>query len=326
MASWSNVPPVEARFLDHRSSEKKEVTAVRVLARTAKGPRDLQQDAYAWVGVGRSEGGGRLCCVLADGMGGVAGGGLASRLAVSAALQSLYPSLLTASEEQWEDPRFHRSALRTAFTYASAVLATAARGAPALEEMATTLAVTVHIGSGVLVGHSGDTRVYAYGEQLQLLTRDHSAAWPLVESDLVAVSELRHVGTRSALTRFVSAGSAGLEVTVHRATKGTSFLLATDGFWGLFDTAELGALMEPLGEHAPSAPGSPEDVAEHLFEEAMRRKPEDNVTFILVAPDGPRRGRRTERYPGVGGSSVFVRTEKEEESHGAKGVPVRRTR
>jgi len=231
---------------------------------------------------------------------------VASRLAVSAVLQSLYPVLLTATDEQWADPGLNRSALRAAFAYASSAIAEASRGDPSLREMATTLAVTVHVGSRMVAGYSGDTRVYAYGTDLKLLSKDHSAAWPLVESGAVELSELRHVGTRSMLTRFVSAESASLEVAVHQAPKDTSFLLATDGFWELFDSSELEALMAPLGGGA-CYQGAPEDVAEQLLSEALSRKPEDNATFILIAPDSARR-RRTGRYPCVERSSVFVRT------------------
>jgi protein phosphatase len=293
---------------------------MRVLARSLKGSRELQQDAYGWVAVGCSESGVRLSCALADGMGGVEGGGLASRLAVLEALQNLQPSLLAGTNEQWEDPRFQTAVLRAAFAHAAATIAAACRGTPALAEMATTLTVTVHFGSRVVVGHSGDTRVYVCGERVELLTRDHSAAWPLVESKTVEPSELRYVDLRSTLTQYVSAESYRFDVTVHRPQGETSFLLATDGLWELFDGPELEALMKPLGGKEPLTQPTAREVADELFEEARRRKPEDNASFILVAPDGHRH-RATGTYPGIAGSSVFVRTE-EEERHGEERVPV----
>jgi serine/threonine protein phosphatase PrpC len=78
--------------------------------------------------------------------------------------------------------------------------------------------------------------------------------------------------------------------------------------------------MKPLGGKEPLAQPTAREVADELFEEARRRKPEDNASFILVAPDGHRH-RATGTYPGIAGSSVFVRTE-EEERHGEERVPV----
>jgi protein phosphatase len=180
--------------------------------------------------------------------------------------------------------------------------------------MATTLTVTLHFGSRVVVGHSGDTRVYAYGERLELLTRDHSAAWPLVESKTVEASELRYVGLRSTLTQYVSAESYRFDVTVHRPQGETSFLLATDGLWELFDGAELEALMKPLGGKEPLTQPTAREVADELFEEARRRKPEDNASFILVTPEQAPGG-RTGPYPRPGAPATFVRVEREEENH-----------
>jgi serine/threonine protein phosphatase PrpC len=146
-----------------------------------------------------------------------------------------------------------------------------------------------------------------------------------VESSLIEVSELRYVGSRSMLTSFVSAESAEFEVGQHEVTQEASFLLATDGFWELFDVPELEALMEPLGRSAALGRKSPEDVADDLQKETLRRTPMDNATFILVAPDERGRG-RTGRYPCVGGMSTFVRTQKEEVSRGADAVSLRPTR
>ena len=279
---------------------------MRVLARTYKGPRDLQQDAFAWEEMGRADCGPRLCCCLADGMGGVHGGGVASRLAVSAVIDSLHPSLMAVADDQWRDSGFYGAAIRTALARAGAILGDASRGDPSLEQMATTVAIVVQVGSFVLVCYSGDTRVYAYEEHLELLTKDHSTAWPLVESELIDASELRHVGTRSVLTKYLGPDCVEFETTTHDAGTGASYLLATDGFWELFDSRDLERLMAPL--RSSHRQGNPEDVADSLLREAEEREPADNATFILVTPGAGTSG-QTVCYPYPGRPHAFVRTD-----------------
>jgi protein phosphatase len=248
--------------------------------------------------------------ITADGMGGLEGGGVASRLALQALLQCLYTSLLLATETQWQTPEFCQAAVRRAFDYAGAVLREASSGEPRLSRMATTVAMTIHVGSMVLICHAGDTRVYAYADHLELLTKDHSAAWPLVESGLIELSELRNVTTRSSLTRYLSADSTDFEVRAHDPEEQASYLIATDGFWELFSTDELDDLMRSV--HHRDGAADLEAAADQLQEQARRREPEDNATFILIAPD-QRGSTGTGRYPCIQEQPAFVRTDGKEQ-------------
>jgi serine/threonine protein phosphatase PrpC len=288
---------------------------MHVTVRSDQGPRETQQDAFAWEQVGRPEGEVRLCCVLCDGMGGTTGGGVASRLAAVTVLETLHRPLLTATDDQWRDGRFCRAILRSAMDSASAILGQVSRGDPGLAELATTIALTIHLSSAVLVCHSGDTRVYAYGNRLRLLTRDHSAAWPLVDSKVLSVSDVRHMGTRSTLTKFLDSQSAEFDASLCKGGEGASYLLATDGFWELFDAAELEALLAPCGEQGnPWSGVSAEEIANRLQEEARQRPLADNASFILVTPEQAS-GERTGPYPRPGAPATFVRVEGEEENH-----------
>ena len=222
----------------------------------------------------------RLACVLADGMGGLRGGGVASRIATDALLSSLQVSLLQASDKQWRDRAFGRTTFCSAFYHAAACLAELSEGDTDFSKMATTVAMTIHVGSSVFICHCGDTRVYVYEDDLTLLTKDHSAAWGLVESGAVTLSELRHVGTRSMLTRFLDREGADFEISSRSTGDESAYLLATDGFWELFESEELAKLMRPLR----NPDGEPQRVADILQREARRREPEDNATFILLCP------------------------------------------
>ena len=292
-------------------------SAWRVEARSETGPRDYQQDAFAWQQITCSGGSARLCCVLADGMGGLAGGGLASGLAARVLLERLQPHILLAGDEQWQDASFCEAALRSAFSYARAVLKEVAAAEPALADMGTTAAVTIHTGSQVIVAWSGDSRVYAFGEGLELLTRDHSAAWALVESGKVSASELRHVGTRSILTSYLGTDCDDVEVICRSDGPGKAYLLATDGVWELFDEGELEGLLRPLTR--PSQSADLGVLADSLLAEVVRRGPADNATFMLVAAQRPAQG-RTGAYPCLRRLPAFVPAFREEVDDDGKGT------
>ena len=283
----------------------------RVAARTNSGLREYQEDAYGWMQMKQSESDFRLACVLADGMGGAPGGGVASRLAVSTILRNLTPYLLRTSGEQWEDIAFCRSVMESTLAYTAAVFSDVAKGEPRLEEMATTVAVTIHTGSRVIVYHSGDSRIYACGQQFKLLTKDHSAAWEFVESGDVSPSDLRHIPTRSMLTRFLRSDTSGFDMISHPDADGMAFLLATDGVWELFDVDELDELSRALRK--PHV--APDSVADNLQAELLRRGPDDNATFMLVARTPSTRG-LAGRYPHIENFPAFTKAYKEEDRHG----------
>jgi len=300
-----DIPKIDSRSIQKPSAES---PRWQVAARSEQGPRDYQQDAFLWQEIQGFEDRPRLCCVLADGMGGVAGGRLASRTAAQAILEHLIPSLLSGTEGQWRDPAYQERTIQAAFDRAGAVLRRLADAATEFEEMGSTVSVTVHLGDQVIVGWAGDSRVYALGRGLELLTRDHSVAWELVESGSVSPSELRHVGTRSMLTRYLGPDCSNAEIIRWRSRGDRVYLLSTDGFWELFDVEELEHQLRP---NRPDELADPEALADRLVEEWGRRGPADNATFILVSTRTKVR-ERTGRYPCLRRLPAFVPTVEEE--------------
>lgn len=282
-----------------------------VECRTEEGGRDYQQDAFGWTRLAGPGGGERACCVVADGMGGVKGGGVASRLAVSTILRCLYPPLLLERDGKWKDRGYCDAAVRSAFSDASAIFGLAADGCPKLEQMGTTIALVIEAGSTVLVAHSGDSRVYALSDSLELITADHSVAWELVESEVVDASEVRNVGTRSVLTHSLTADGAEFDTALLDAGEAVAYLLATDGLWELFDTSELEDILLPVKDGGDAA-----RVADELMDDALARGPDDNLTFLLFVPE--RGGRpQTGRYPCPSRMPFFTPVDTGEETHGA---------
>lgn len=108
-------------------------------------------------------GGGRLV-VLADGMGGMANGAMAARLAVDAAVRDIVSSPRRPAEQ----------ALRSAFDAAQAAIAAHRKAGHRIG--GTTLTVKLQRNGLVLVGHCGDSPAFLLRNgQLTRITSDHRA-------------------------------------------------------------------------------------------------------------------------------------------------------
>lgn len=203
---------------------------------------------------------------VADGMGGHAGGEVASRIAVET-LDRLGSGRPTPSEE-W---------MRQAIAEANrAILEQAARSA-ALRGMGTTLtAVVVGEAGRATIGHVGDSRAYLLRSgRLALLTCDHTVAQRYVDEGRLGPVEARVHPMRHLLTRALGARRrVEADVVKTELEPGDLLLLCSDGLTGMVPDADLEALLS-RGEPLP-------ELARRLVEAANLRGGEDNVTVVLV--------------------------------------------
>jgi PPM family protein phosphatase len=210
---------------------------------------------------------------VADGMGGHAGGRVASRLAVAAvraALDADGRDAVAADE------------LAAAFAAAGASLAEAARATPAYAEMGTTLAAVALAadGSGCTVAHVGDSRVYRLrGRALELLTHDHTWVQQQVDAGLLTPSQARRHPRAPLLLRVLDARGGGApDIAQIDLEPEDTLLLCTDGLSGpVFDEDIAAILARPL---------PPETLARDLIDAANARGGPDNITAVVIQPTG----------------------------------------
>lgn len=192
--------------------------------------------------------------VIADGMGGAAGGAEASRIAVRS-----FASVMLGSSAEEPSERIVRG-----FEAAASEVFEASRANPQLADMGTTMTALCLHGDRAIVGHVGDSRcVVVRAGKLLRLTEDH------------AVVEPRHL-----LTRCLGAGREREDVDVVDADShpGDVFALMTDGVWGeLDDATTLHWLKQP--DVGSSARG--------LVEAAFEAGSTDNATVVVVRLTGP---------------------------------------
>jgi serine/threonine protein phosphatase PrpC len=198
---------------------------------------------------------------VADGMGGLSGGGVASRIAVESIRDQAAPGM------DW--PRAMAAADRAVSEAASVGM-----DGPG---MGTTLVALQVEGNRWRVAWVGDSRAYRIAAGIERLTRDHSFVQELVDSGILAEDEARDHPQRNIITRALGDidGDAGLVgVREGRLSPGETFLLCTDGLHGLLGDEEIRRI-------AVSA-GSPQEMADALVQAALNAGGTDNVTVIAV--------------------------------------------
>lgn len=147
----------------------------------------------------------------------------------------------------------------------------------------TTTAVIMVFGAGTgFIAHVGDSRAYLVRNgEIRQLTEDHSMVNELVRSGKMTFAEARASRHRHVITRAV-----GLYPTVQPSLAtvdvlpGDRFLLCSDG------------LSDCVAESQMAEQGSGQDLetaAESLVQAALDRGGPDNITVVLLDPEGGQR-------------------------------------
>lgn len=126
-----------------------------------------------------------LLMVVCDGMGGHAGGAVASRIAVDCIIDSI-------SNADMGNPR---EDIKDALIKANRAILKCGMKQPELRGMGTTACVVYIKCSKVWYGHIGDSRIYYYcaeRRKLYHLTKDHSVVQTLVDQGLITQEEAEH--------------------------------------------------------------------------------------------------------------------------------------
>ena len=216
--------------------------------------------------------------VICDGMGGAAGGEVASRVAVDAFLESCKASLNAGALAG------HRltpeQALCHAAVVANAAVMARVAAEPELRGMGSTL-VAAHVeGRRLHLVHVGDSRAYLIrnGECAQL-TVDHSYIEEQVSRGLMTRETANASPMQSVITRAVGiqegfepdSSNVGIE-------NGDLVVLTSDGLTRYVENAEIARIV--LGKSEPQEPLDTR--CEHLVNLAKKRGGSDNITCILL--------------------------------------------
>lgn len=206
--------------------------------------------------------------VVADGMGGLAHGDLASSVAVTAVIEHL--------QAAGHAPDI--AALSAALSVANRRVHESAQAAATL--MGTTAVLLALDHDRCLIAHVGDSRAYRFHRgELSLLTRDHSMVQDMVERGLLSAAAARQSPSRNVITRAVGLDAAfEPDVQEVQIAPDDLVLLCSDGLWDMLDDERIAAVLAGCGAGRAGL----ERVVDTLVDEANETGGLDNITVVLA--------------------------------------------
>lgn len=212
---------------------------------------------------------------VADGMGGMAAGDLASSVVIQK-LSELDQDVPTAAMIDVLDDTVEA---------ANRELHDGVTAHPELRGMGTTLTALLFSGRTIAMVHIGDSRAYLLRDgRLRQVTKDHTYVQMLVDEGAITQEEASHHPHRSLVTHVLQGDPIEPSYAVREAIRGDRYLLCSDG---LSNVVRMETMAEVLREYR-----DPESCAERLIDLALRAGGPDNITAIVAdVVESPERDR-----------------------------------
>jgi protein phosphatase len=218
--------------------------------------------------------------VVADGMGGHAGGEIASAEACDQVFAMVKRGAAAIAALRAKDTEETRAAARrvveAAIQAATYMIFGIADQDPARKGMGTTLSCLLYVGPVVVVGQVGDSRVYLVrdGQPIQI-TEDHTLIQMHLKSGAITAEQAKTATYGNVITRAVGINDyVEVDTFALEAKAGDRFVLCSDGVHGYLETPE-----ELLGLcHGRTR----DDCVKALVTHALVRGGKDNATALVV--------------------------------------------
>ncbi len=232
--------------------------------------RETNQDSYAILR--RADLGGKrdALLVVADGMGGVKGGEIASRTVA----ETVPEAILRHNGDGIKGSSLLAEAIQTANEQVLAQNNAEARSET--QRMGTTCVAAILEGSALVVGNVGDSRAYLLHQgRLFQITQDHSQVWRQVQSGQMSREEARSSKHRNVVTRMVGLNEE-LETDIFplNLTEGDVLLLCSDGLSSEIADAQIARVL--------AGSSSPQEASERLVNAALEAGGSDNITVVVL--------------------------------------------
>jgi serine/threonine protein phosphatase PrpC len=211
---------------------------------------------------------GRHLFIVADGMGGHAGGDVASAIATKRLAEADTDYAVAEDAEQ---------ALRSAMIAANSLLAETVFEHSELTGMGTTVSGILRVGDQIALAHIGDSRIYRFRDgELEQVTADHTFVQRLVDSGRITAEEAAVHPRRSVLMRVLGDVDAAPEIDtkILDTQPGDRWLLCSDGLSSYVTEDRLGAILGSVR--------SPQDAADRMVKESLDHGAPDNVTVVIA--------------------------------------------
>jgi protein phosphatase len=220
--------------------------------------------------------------LVADGIGGRAGGERASTLVVQEATHYLLGAAKWFFRLEDPDEHVRLRLLREALERIDRHMIEEGLENPALAGMGTTLTAVSIVGTEAFAVHVGDSRAYHFHEgRFEQMTTDHTLTQEFIDKGLMTPEQARGHRLHNVLTNALG-GKPGVDADIIklRVSSGDKLLLCTDGLTDMVSDERIAALL--------AQPVHPEVTCGALIDAALASGGTDNVTVIVAAIDaGP---------------------------------------
>ncbi|MDO5746250.1 MAG: protein phosphatase 2C domain-containing protein [Actinomycetaceae bacterium] len=243
--------------------------------------------------------------VLADGMGGPAGGDIASSIAVA--------HLAPLDSDAYKTEEL-LTLLRNAINDAHQELIDRSQTDAELHGLGTTCIAILRSGNKLAMTHIGDSRAYLLRKgTLTQVTTDHSFVQYLVETGQLSPEQAENHPQRSVLLRVLgdNEGDVVLDESIREAVVGDRWLLCSDGLSGVVSGETIGKIMHNTPD--------PVETCSHLIDLALKAGAPDNVTVVIADVVDAEEDEHPSLTPHIVGAAATNRLAKTRGSQGAAG-------
>lgn len=209
--------------------------------------------------------------ILADGMGGYAGGEVASKLATLSAKEYIEKHFNKNNEYEKQQIL---DIIKNAMEYANSEVHKKAMQEKELELMGTTLEICLIYKDKMFIGHVGDSRVYRLRQGIiRKLTKDDSYVQKLVEDGTITKEEAQNHPKKNMLVKALGC-ETDLEVKVFykKFLPEDVVLICSDGLTNMVSEEKIHNIIS----------NNIEEAAEKLVSEANNNGGLDNITLIII--------------------------------------------
>lgn len=216
--------------------------------------------------------------VVADGMGGMNAGEVASELAIETIREYFSPEKLTAEvlKTRYTIEKYMNDAIVAADMKIKAV----AKSRPETKGMGTTIVIGWIIDGKLYISWCGDSRAYVYNPSagLHQISKDHSYVQNLVDKGAITREEAFDFPDSNIITRCLSDGTTKAKpeslLKPYEVCDNDIIMLCTDGLSGMIRDNEMESIIRQ-NEHNMDA------LVDELIKAACEAEGSDNITICL---------------------------------------------
>jgi protein phosphatase len=219
--------------------------------------------------------------VVADGMGGHAGGNIASHLAIQSVVEHVQQTYGVFASGHLHTTEAS-SLLESAVAAGDAAIRQRVATSPELQGMGTTLVIALLCPTAptqIAIAHVGDSRAYLIrNSEIRPLTTDHSFVQRLlIEGQITPEDAMNHPNQNLLLRALGADNQSKPDINLYMLDPHDIVLLCTDGLTKMVSEDDILAIVS-------GTRNSPSDACRKLIERANHQGGKDNTTVVLVSP------------------------------------------